>query len=691
LPGEIQNVPPQPIAFGKYTLLERISHGGMAEVFRAKTQGTAGFERVVAIKLLLPQIANDADFVTMLIDEAKIAGQLSHANIAQIFDLGQVEGRYFIVQEYVPGRDLRAILHHLDDHHQRLGVAQSCHIILKICEALDYAHNKRDAAGQPLNLVHRDISPQNVIVSHEGEVKLIDFGIVKAEGRATRTLAGLVKGKFAYMSPEQLRGLPVDRRSDVFACGILLHELLTGQPLFKRGSEFETLQRARSAEIDPPSRLNPEVPPELDRIVLRTLARHVDDRYQTAIALRDDLWEFVRASGQYHTRDQLSAWMRGTFGEPNAPELAPARSPEELGTGTGFDEPVDSGEAGPRLPDGLYGDDEVDNMTVVDADLQSRLHLMEDADTVAAEPEHMAMAPPPQQASVHGAIDAGPVPGLRELAEAAQVEPERAVFRDGDARRLAIGSEPSLDVGPGKHRSDASEEEETTSDRSSGQQGAPGHGVGPDWFEPETPERRSPIGSHDDPDDRVAIVEHDRGADGPSESARTSPFMQLDPVVAGAVELGGAQPSPHAHRSPQAPPSLPVPTSGPDALTMAPHHEIPAPVPPGGFPPVYQLPADPAFPHSGQAGHGPMGPTGPMGEFGPPPGPGGPYGPGMANGPFGPPPMPPDAFQHGMWPPQPGQPLQDARAASARYLVAAAIGILVLAVTVSIVLAVTGS
>jgi serine/threonine protein kinase len=688
LPGEIQNVPPQPIAFGKYTLLERISHGGMAEVFRAKTQGTAGFERVVAIKLLLPQIANDADFVTMLIDEAKIAGQLSHANIAQIFDLGQVEGRYFIVQEYVPGRDLRAILHHLDDHHQRLGVAQSCHIILKICEALDYAHNKRDGAGQPLNLVHRDISPQNVIVSHEGEVKLIDFGIVKAEGRATRTLAGLVKGKFAYMSPEQIRGLPVDRRSDVFACGILLHELLTGQPLFKRGSEFETLQRARSAEIEPPSRQNGEVPPELDGIVLRALARHVDDRYQTAIALRDDLWEFVRASGQYHTRDQLSAWMLSTFGEPNAPELAPARSPEELGPGTGFDSAVQpQEEPGPRLPDTpLYGDDEVDNMTVVDADLQARLHLMEDADTVAAEPEHVAIPPPVQQSSVHGAIDAGPVPGLRELAEAAQVEPERAMFRNGDARRLAVGSEPSLDVGRGKRRGEAGEEEETTSDRSSAQQGAPAESAGPDWYEPETPERRRPAVASDDPDDRVAIVEHGQaGSAGVSETARTSPFMQMDPVVAGAVDLGGAQPgAPHA--------PMPVPTSGPEALTLAPQHEIPAPVPPGGFPPVYQLPAEPAFP-PGPGGHGQNlmpGQNVMPGEFGPPPGPNGPYGPGMATGPYGQR-MPPDAFQHGMWPPQPGQPLEDARAASARYLVAAAIGILVVAVTVSIVLAVTGS
>jgi eukaryotic-like serine/threonine-protein kinase len=307
----------KPTEFGKYTLLERISHGGMAEVFRAKTFGAAGFERIVAIKLLLPTVASDEEFITMLIDEAKIAGQLSHANIAQIFDLGQIDGRYYIVQEYVAGRDLRFLLGHLGKARQHLAVAQACHIMLKVCEGLDYAHNKRDAQGQPLNLVHRDISPQNVIVSYEGEVKLIDFGIAKAEGRATRTLAGLVKGKFAYMSPEQIRGLPVDRRSDVFACGILLHELLSGRPLFKRDSDFETLKRARSAEIEPPSQHNALVPPELDHIVLRALTRHVDDRYQSAIALRDDLWEFVRQSENYYSRSDLSSWMRAAFEVPD--------------------------------------------------------------------------------------------------------------------------------------------------------------------------------------------------------------------------------------------------------------------------------------------------------------------------------------------------------------------------------------
>ncbi len=314
--------------FGKYTLLDRISHGGMAEVFRAKTFGAAGFERIVAIKLLLPDVARDQDFVTMLIDEAKIAGQLSHANIAQIFDLGMAEGRYYIVQEYVNGLDLRKILRRLAKSGRRLSVAQAIHIVLKACEGLEYAHNRRDAAGKPLNLVHRDVSPQNILISSEGEVKLIDFGIAKAEGRSTRTLAGLIKGKFAYMSPEQIRGLPVDCRSDVFATGIVLHELLTNKPLFKRKSEFETLKRARSGVIDSPSKLNPDVSPGLDEIALRALARHVEDRYASALELRDALWQFSRSSGDFYSRNELAAWM--------ADEIA-----EEKVTGTGK---ADSGE-----------------------------------------------------------------------------------------------------------------------------------------------------------------------------------------------------------------------------------------------------------------------------------------------------------------------------------------------------------
>jgi serine/threonine protein kinase len=322
--------------FGKYTLIERISHGGMAEVFRAKTTGAAGFERTVALKVLLPQIASEEDVITMLIDEAKIAGQLSHANIAQTFDLGQVDGRYFIVQEFVDGLDLRRLTAKLKRRGGgALEIGHACHIVLRVCEGLDYAHNKRDLRGVPLEIVHRDISPQNVIVSYEGEVKLIDFGIARAAGRVTRTLAGLVKGKFAYMSPEQIRGLPTDRRSDVFACGILLHELLSGKPLFLRDSDYETLERTRSAAIEPPSAHDPSIPPELDRITLRALARHVEDRYPSALALRDDLWAFVQQHGCHSSRGELGAWMRSAFDESNTvPSAMPV---EELSQVTDAD------------------------------------------------------------------------------------------------------------------------------------------------------------------------------------------------------------------------------------------------------------------------------------------------------------------------------------------------------------------
>ncbi len=280
--------------FGNYTLIERISHGGMAEVYRAKSFGEAGFEREVALKVLLPQIASDSEFITMLIDEAKIAGQLNHTNIAQIFDLGVTDGRYYIVQEYVHGQDLRAILRHKAKSRTHFEIATACYVALKVCEGLHYAHNKKDSTGSPLKVVHRDISPHNILISSGGEVKIIDFGIAKAEGRSTQTLAGLVKGKFAYMSPEQIRGLPVDHRSDVFATGILLYEMLTTRSLFRRSTEFETLKQARSAKANPPSYLRAEVPPELDAIVLKALARHVHDRYQSADEFRNALWTFAR-------------------------------------------------------------------------------------------------------------------------------------------------------------------------------------------------------------------------------------------------------------------------------------------------------------------------------------------------------------------------------------------------------------
>jgi len=540
----------QPIVFGKYTLLERISHGGMAEVFRARTLGEAGFERIVAIKLLLPQVAMDDEFVTMLIDEAKIAGQLSHANIAQIFDLGKAEDRYYIVQEYVPGRDLRAILRHLGDEDRRISLAQACHILLKVCEGLDYAHNKRDAAGNPLNLVHRDISPQNVIASYEGEIKLIDFGIVKAEGRATRTLAGLVKGKFAYMSPEQLRGLPVDRRSDVFACGIVLYELLTGEPLFKRATEFETLRRARYADIEPPSRINREVPPELDRIALKALARHVDDRYQNALQFRDELWEFVRSHGCFYTRNELASWMRRTFpdGAP-ATELEMDAEPPTVDPDApppaGVHPRRDSRPESAAPPPLDYDQSDPDSELPQDPDVYADMRTL-------VEPGYSSRFAADGGSPPDGSEDAGrptkpmgsTTPAVRDLANAALSQPDRAVFIPGsEDGRLAVGSDPSIDLGVKLPRQGPTEDEETTSQRPEvGEPTSPaaerpaaaapardGFGGETDpignarWVDPQTPTRQRP-----------RAVDPGEGVIDP-ESAATSPYL---PAMRGHGAVG---------------------------------------------------------------------------------------------------------------------------------------------------------
>ncbi|HKP64372.1 MAG TPA: PEGA domain-containing protein [Polyangiales bacterium] len=322
----------QPIPFGKYFLLERINVGGMAEVFKAKATGVEGFERLVAVKRILPSIAEDEEFITMFVDEAKIAVQLTHANIAQIFDLGRVEGSFFIALEYVHGKDLRAIFNRTRQRGELLPIPLSCYAIMKLCEGLDYAHNKRDSSNELLNLVHRDVSPQNILVSYEGEVKIIDFGIAKAAGKAGRTQAGILKGKFGYMSPEQVLGLDIDRRSDVFGVGICLYELLTGERLFVAESDFATLEKVRAVDVMPPSTYNRRIPEELEQIVMRALARDRDQRYQTAIQLHDELQSFMHTSGNMFSRKDLSGYMHRVFAEEIDKESARDQEYAQLGT-----------------------------------------------------------------------------------------------------------------------------------------------------------------------------------------------------------------------------------------------------------------------------------------------------------------------------------------------------------------------
>jgi serine/threonine-protein kinase len=303
----------QPTQFGPYTLLERISLGGMAEVFKAVEFGVDGFERTVAVKRILPHVAEDEEFIAMFKDEARIAVQLTHSNIAQIYNLGHEHDSFYIALEYVAGKDLRSIFERCRSQGTVMPIAQACFVVMRVCEGLDYAHNKKDKYGRHLNIIHRDVSPPNVLVSYEGQVKLIDFGVAKAAGRASNTQAGILKGKFGYMSPEQVRGMPLDRRSDVFSLGVCLWEVLTNQRLFQAETDFATLEKVRAVHVDPPSQHNAEIGADLERIVFKALASDPAERYQSAMELHDELQAFMFAQGLFYSRKDLAAWMRRQF------------------------------------------------------------------------------------------------------------------------------------------------------------------------------------------------------------------------------------------------------------------------------------------------------------------------------------------------------------------------------------------
>ncbi len=311
----------KPIPFGDYFLLEKLNTGGMAEVFKAKTFGVEGFERIVAVKKILPSIAEDKEFISMFIDEAKIAGQLTHANIAQIFDLGNINDEYYIALEYVAGHDLRVIYDRCVRTNRKLDIGCVCYIISKICEGLDYAHNKRDANGELMGIIHRDISPQNMLISYEGDCKLIDFGIAKASNKSSATQVGILKGKFSYMSPEQVSGKTnIDRRSDIFALGIVLFEMLTLKRLFLGASDFETLEKIRKVELSPPTLYNSDIPEELEDIVMKALEKDVTQRYQTCAELQQALQKFMFTHNIYYTAKELSEFMRSMFAQEIALE-----------------------------------------------------------------------------------------------------------------------------------------------------------------------------------------------------------------------------------------------------------------------------------------------------------------------------------------------------------------------------------
>ncbi|MEL6345861.1 MAG: serine/threonine-protein kinase [Myxococcota bacterium] len=305
--------PFKPEAYGRYYLVDKIAIGGMAEVFKARRFSDGGFQMLLVIKRILQQFSENDEFIQMFVDEAKISVQLQHPNIVQIYDFGKLRDNYFIAMECVEGKDLKSILRTLAHRRKLMPQEFAVYIAHEVCKGLDYAHKKADMNGRPLGIVHRDISPSNILLSYDGDAKIADFGIAKAQTSAYNTKDGVLKGKFEYMSPEQASGQIVDFKSDLFSAGILLHEMLTGRRLFKTDSDLRTLEKIKSVAIQAPSARNPRVPPALDAIVMRALSRDPAERFRDAKEMQTALAEHLYPATPSMTGDSLGEFMKELF------------------------------------------------------------------------------------------------------------------------------------------------------------------------------------------------------------------------------------------------------------------------------------------------------------------------------------------------------------------------------------------
>ncbi|MFL5354652.1 serine/threonine protein kinase [Archangium sp.] len=312
------------VPFGKYQLLRKIASGGMGQIFLALERGT-GFERLVVLKLILPHLAEDEDFLEMFLDEARLVARLGHPNLITILDLSEIDGRHCLAMEYVHGDDVRRLEKFARAQGRALPVGLVLRIIAEAAAGLHYAHQARDQQGQPLKLVHRDVSPQNILVGFDGGVKVIDFGVAKAAGSASHTATGVLKGKYPYMSPEQANGMPVDARSDLFALGVVLWELLTNRRLFKGESDLMTLRLVRDCQVPPPSQLNPRLPPGLDELVLKALAPTPEGRFPDCGAFRLAIEDYILQYQLPASNAHLSAWLREVYAERIARESDPSQ------------------------------------------------------------------------------------------------------------------------------------------------------------------------------------------------------------------------------------------------------------------------------------------------------------------------------------------------------------------------------
>jgi serine/threonine-protein kinase len=280
----------------RYRVRQKIASGGMAEVFRAESAGLEGFKKTVAIKRVLPQLAEKKQFIGMFLDEARVSAHLSHSNCVQVFDVGVGDNTFFIVMEYVDGTDLKTAIEYYRRHQTLFPLEEACLITVRICEGLAYAHELTDANGRPLNIVHRDMSPPNVLITRYGEVKIVDFGLAKANSQLEKSEPGIIKGKFGYLSPEVAQGQTADARTDIFAVGIILWEMLAGRRLFVGNTDLETVHMVQAARVPSLQQFNPQVTPELAAVIAKALARDPAQRYQSARDFGRDLCAFLFAN-----------------------------------------------------------------------------------------------------------------------------------------------------------------------------------------------------------------------------------------------------------------------------------------------------------------------------------------------------------------------------------------------------------
>ena len=422
-PGAVADELPR--TFGPYTLFDQVGKGGMAQIYLARAQTELGATRLAVVKQILPAFADDPRFAEMLIHEAKLAARLGHRHIVQVFDLGKHDQHLYIAMEYVEGFDLNSLLRQCTEHKVALPAPHALGIVADVLEGLDYAHRRTDENGQPLGVVHRDVSPSNVLISYEGEVKLCDFGIAHANDLVKEGASEALRGKVGYMSPEHARGEAIDARADVFAAGIILWELLAGRRLYKPKSEVPLVDQARAAVIPPlPEKGVPRLA-ELEKIVLRALARDREERYLSAGAMLRDLEGYLADSGMLASRLKLGEWIASSFGteliekrrasERKLPKsVPPPRSSERVTASTPASSttvaavPAIPGPA--RLPRGH-------ELPVSDGAMRAFKKELESNSRVTAEPGSLAgaamdVAPP----SSRGALDPT-APGRPSLAD----------------------------------------------------------------------------------------------------------------------------------------------------------------------------------------------------------------------------------------------------------------------------------